>query len=109
MIEGLVCPAGGTRQLHLLVATDQSLGGKGQLCSVLNVLCSRGNPDLRCFNTHRGDSPARSCGGTPASTTSFVMVESGRLLPPTLSVRDVPGRASGGAPLEQSLDFWLHL
>lgn len=39
----------------------------------------------------------------------FVMVKPGRLLPPTLSVQDVPGRAGGGAPLQQSLNFWLHL
>lgn len=39
----------------------------------------------------------------------FVLVEPCGGLPPTLAVHDVPGRASGGAPLEQSLNFWLHL
>lgn len=58
-----------------------------------------------------GASLSRGCGVTPTSTTSWrsLMVKSCRLLPPTLSAHDVPGRAGGGAPLHQSLNFWLHL
>lgn len=95
-----MCPAGGTRQLNFLVATHQSLEGKRQLCSILCHVHVE-TQILYCFKTGYGDSNFHP--------KLFVPVESCRLLPPTVSLRDVPGRASGGAPLEQSLNFWLHL
>lgn len=75
--------------------------GRKQTIVFNSVSCSRGNPAFIFLKTRYGDASFHP--------ELFVLVESCRLLPPTGPVRDVPGRASAGAPLEQSLNFWLHL